>query len=405
MRDSRDISLKYLFFTFLKIGAISWGGFMALISFVQKQLCEKEKVVEDAVIVDSITLASVLPGPMAVNVVSYLGYRLGGMKGALVSMLAILLPSFVLILILTNLYFLYGKLPAFNDFFLGILPAISAIIVGVAFNMSRKHVKGVIQIVICIVAGLILIFSRSFFTTLLIILGGAALGYIFYRKSAGQETIPANREKLLNFPRLLLFLSILSIMATGFWSLPNMFEDPTAGKILLQRDIAFTFSGMSLTLFGGGYVVIPAIQKVIVEGMQWLNNREFADAIAMGQITPGPIYISATFIGYKVGGIIGAITATIAIFLPPGLLMIFCSRFLDYIKQSRIIVAVFKGLRPAVIGMIFSAAFTIGKGMELSWPSILIFLSVLVLSVKFKVNVVYLIPLSGLAGVLLFKYF
>lgn len=405
MQDHKDISLKYLFFTFLKIGAISWGGVMALISFIQKQLSERDKVVEDEVILDSIMLASVLPGPIAFNVVSYLGYRLGGMKGALLSMVAILLPSFILILILTNLYFLYGQLPAFNDFFLGILPAVSAIIISVAFNMSRKHIKDFIQISVCITAGLVLIFSRSFFTTLIIILAGAALGYLFYRKSVSTEVRPAGGEKIINIRKILLFLIVLSVFATAFWFLPRLFKDPVSGKILLQRDLVFTFSGMSLTLFGGGYVVIPAIQKVIVDGLQWLNNREFADAITMGLITPGPIYISVTFIGYKVGGILGAITATIAIFFPSGFLMIFCSRFMDYIKKSKIIAAVFKGLRPAVIGMIFSAAYTIGKGMELTWPSILIFLTVLVLSVKFKVNMVYLIPLSGLAGILLFNIF
>lgn len=405
MQNPRDISLKYLFFTFLKIGAISWGGFMALISVVQKQLSDKDKIVEDEVILDSITLASVLPGPMAVNVVAYLGYRLRGMKGALISMFAVLLPSFILILVLANLYFSYGKLPAFNNFFLGILPAVAAIIVGVAFNMSRKHIKDVIQISICVAAGLVLIFSRSFFTTLIIILAGAALGYLFYRKSAGPEAGLTSTRNIINIRRVLLFLLLLGVFATAFWFSPRLFQDPVSGKILLQRDLAFTFSGMSLTLFGGGYVVIPAIQKVIVDGLQWLNSREFIDAIAMGQVTPGPIYISATFIGYKVAGILGSVTATIAIFFPPALLMIFCSRFMDYIKQSKIITAVFKGLRPAVIGMIFSAAYTVGKGMELSWPSFLIFLTVLILSVKFRVNVVYLIPLSGLAGILLFNYF
>ena len=113
---------------------------MALISVVQKNLVEKDKVVSDEEILDGISLASVLPGPVAFNVVTYIGYRLRGMKGAMVSMAAILLPSFILILVLSYFYFIYGELPAFTNFFLGILPAVSAIIISVAFNMSKKHI-------------------------------------------------------------------------------------------------------------------------------------------------------------------------------------------------------------------------------------------------------------------------
>lgn len=163
-----------------------------------------------------------------------------------------------------------------------------------------------------------------------------------------------------------------------------------------------TFSGMSLTLFGGGYVIIPAMQQIIVDGYHWLTIKEFSDAIAMGQITPGPIFISATFIGYKVAGIVGACIATVAVFVPPGIVMIIFSEFLNKIKESVVIFAIFKGLRPAIIGMILSAAFSIGKGAELSWPSGIIFLIMLLLLMRFRMNAFYLIPLAGFAGIILF---
>ena len=171
--------------------------------------------------------------------------------------------------------------------------------------------------------------------------------------------------------------------------------------LLLQ--ILVTFSGMSLTLFGGGYVFIPAIQEVIVDQLHWLSQSEFADGIAMGQITPGPILISATFIGYKVAGFTGAIVATVAIYLPPGLLMVLFGRFLDYFKNSAFVAAIFKGLRPAVIGMIFSAALTIGRGITPSWQSISLMVLALVAILGFKVKVVYAIPVAGILGLILFS--
>ncbi len=321
--------MRYLFFTFLKIGAISWGGFMALVSVVQKQLVEKDKKISDEVILDSISLASVLPGPLAFMVVSYLGYFLRGIKGALVSMFAIILPSFVLILALTYVYFIYGQLPAFTNFFKGVLPAVAAIIISVAVNMTQKNIKDYRQIVILIFSGLSLIFFHSFFTTLIIMVIGGISGYLFYRNSIIPK--PQTEKTITNFTAKNIFLAVAAIVVLILfvWFLPEIFGGDSSGKALLIRDISLTFSGMSLTLFGGGYVIIPAIQEVVVHGLNWLTAQEFADAIAMGQITPGPIFISATFIGYKVAGFAGAVAATLAIFFPPGLLMIFCSHFIE----------------------------------------------------------------------------
>lgn len=405
MEKEQATSLRYLFFTFLKIGAISWGGFMALVSVVQKQLVEKDKKIADDVILDSISLASVLPGPLAFMVVSYLGYFLRGIKGALVSMVAIILPSFVLILALTYVYFSYGQLPAFTNFFKGVLPAVAAIIISVAANMTQKNIKDYRQIIILILSGLVLIFFHSFYTTAIIIFIGGISGYLFYRNANYSATATADDKLKFSTKNIIFGIASIAAILLFVWLLPNIFGGGNSGKATLIRDISLTFSSMSLTLFGGGYVIIPAMQAVVVHGLNWLTTQEFADAIAMGQITPGPIFISATFIGYKVAGFAGAVAATLAIFFPPAFLMIFCSHFIDRIKNSNAISAIFKGLRPAVIGMIFSAALTIGKGIEINWISMLIFAGVLVSAIKFKVNVVYLIPLSGIVGILLFYFF
>ncbi len=402
MDNSRKISLTYLFLTFLKIGSISWGGFMALIAVVQKQLVDKDKIIREEMILDGISLASVLPGPVAFNVVTYIGFQLRGLKGALVSMLGILLPSFVLILIMAVAYSAYGEFPVFSKFFLGILPAIVAVILSVALTMIQKQIKDYKQLTVCVLAGIMLFFSHAFYATLLVIFLSGLAGFLLYNKgepevrSAFSEALPFNRRKIL------LFVTVGILFIVGLLLISSNFDAATASKYKLIQTIFLTFSGISVTLFGGGYVIIPTIQHVIVDGLHWLTMNEFSDAIAMGQITPGPILISATFIGYHVAGFLGAIVATIAIFFPSGIIMIIFSRFLDQIKKSNKITSIFKGMRPAIIGMIISAAFTIGKGAVIAWPSVLIFLIIFALLVKFRLNVVYLIPLSGVAGILLF---
>jgi chromate transporter len=186
--------------------------------------------------------------------------------------------------------------------------------------------------------------------------------------------------------------------------LPYFLAGKAAEIASIQKDIIFTLSTISVTLFGGGYVIIPIMHDIIVSGLHWLSQKEFVDAIAMGQLTPGPIFISATFIGFKVGGFLGAITATLAIFIPSGLIMIIVSQFFDQIKNSKFITAAFKGLRPAIVGMILASAYTIGAGVPFSWFSLGVFMVVLFASLKYEVNVAFLIPLAGIAGILFFNF-
>lgn len=406
IKQETDITLSFLFLSFLKIGATSWGGFMALISVIQKELIEKKEVIKDKIIFDGVSLAMVLPGPIAFNVVVYIGYYLKGVKGAIVSMLGILLPSFIFMLILSYLYIEYGQLPELENFFKGVLPAVVAIIVSVAINMARKNIKDAKQVVICVLAIGALLLVKSIFITFIIIVGGALLGYILYHNTIEEnekENLTTKKTKNVK-PLIYSFVVIVSFIVLA-WLL-TFFLPPTAVEELsVQKELMLTLSTISVTLFGGGYVIIPIMQEIIVNGLQWLSEKEFIDAIAMGQLTPGPIFISATFIGFKVGGFMGAVTATLAIFVPPGIIMIIFSEFFSQIRNSKFIRAAFKGLRPAVIGMIFTAAFTISMGISFSWFALAVFLIVLIASLKFKIDVVYLIPLSGITGLLFFNYF
>ena len=171
-------------------------------------------------------------------------------------------------------------------------------------------------------------------------------------------------------------------------------------SVLLQ--LASTFSGISLTLFGGGYVVIPALHELFVDNLGWLTSPEFADGIAIGQVTPGPIFITATFIGYLVAGFWGATVATVAMFTPPAVLTVLLSRFVDMIRDSQVVKAVLQGVRSAVIGMIFSSAVTIGQTMALDIRTILLFIVVFFISYKYNLSPIFLILGSGLVGLILF---
>ena len=209
MPSDKEISLKYLFFTFLKIGAISWGGFMALIAVVQKQLVDKDKVINEELVLDGISLASVLPGAVAINVVTYIGYQLKGIKGALVSMVATVLPGFLLIVGLGAIYSTYGELPVFTKFFMGILPAITAIILSVAYSMAQKQITDAKQFIMCLLAAVCLLTIHSFFATLIVIIISAIAGYFSYHvpdQKSGKEN---TRTIIFNYKKLIIYAVVI----------------------------------------------------------------------------------------------------------------------------------------------------------------------------------------------------
>lgn len=388
-------SLSYIFFTFLKLGATAFGGYMSLVAIVQKQLVEVDKKLKEEDLLDGISLTSVLPGPVAVNTIAYVGYQLRGVPGAIAAFAGIILPSFFLVIFLSWLYFSYGNIPAVKNVFSGITPAITALIVTVAIGMTRKTIKLSAQWTICLLAALLLILVGGFVVTFLLIIVSGVAGAFLFRQSA-EQALPGDEKihfenKQLVIPGVVLLLLLCTLLWGG--------QYPGAPK---DVQILSTFSGISLTLFGGGYVVIPALHELFVENLNWLTSAEFADGIAIGQITPGPIFVTATFIGYKVAGVVGAFLATVAIFTPPAVLTVLLSRFVKILNQSSVVKAAMKGVRAAVIGMIFASAITIGQTITPSVVSAIIFAAIFIISLKYTISPVYLIIASGVAGFILF---
>jgi chromate transporter len=166
--------------------------------------------------------------------------------------------------------------------------------------------------------------------------------------------------------------------------------------------LALVFAKVGAVVFGGGFVMIPFIQREVVENYGWLTQQQFADAIALGQITPGPILISATFIGYKVQGVIGAIVATLAIFLPSFLMTALAARQMVRLRRNPRVAGFIRGVLPAVVAMLLVAAVTIARStLGLDWKLLLLALGALVLLIRFRVDAIYVVVGAGGVGFLL----
>lgn len=401
-RAADQVSLATLWWMFLRIACTSFGGFMAMVSVVQNVVVERRQFLSDRDVVDGLSLASVLPGPVAINMVAYVGYRLRGAAGALVCVCAAVAPAFVFMILLSAVYFRWGQSPAIAKVFMGVVPVMAAIIMAAAWRMGRASVTGWREGVLATGAAAASVGFSGFYVTLTIIVVAAIAGWRWFREPMlDSATIPPAHLSARSHGNGAIQKTSVSPINASFFILAAL---PVAlaplmhveSSILLQ--LSSTFAGMSMLMFGGGYVFIPLLQQTVVDGYGWVTHQEFVDAVAMGQVTPGPIMVSATFIGFKVAGLAGAAAATAGMFAPTALLTVLCARILDRVQSSAMVKAALHGVRAAVVGMVFSAAVLIGKSAAPVWISGVLFVLALLVLVRYRIEAVWIVPVAGLAG-------
>jgi chromate transporter len=383
------------------MGCTAFGGLMPVVAMMQNIMVERHKLLTNEDILDGISLSTLLPGPNLVMVVAYVGHHLRGGIGAFVSVLGFMLPAFLLVVSLTIAYLKWGQLAMINKLFLGFVPAISAIIIYSAWNFAHKTITNKIEIFLGVTAACLLLVIGGFYITLFIIFSSAIFGsFIFHNSQV--EKADTNSElqqfilnKIFSIKFLLTVIFFVSLLTAFLIPLPIIEQNSLA-------NIAITFSGISLFLFGGGLVSISLIQEIVVDTLAWVTQTEFITAIAMGQMTPGPIMINVAFIGYKIQGLLGALIATMAIFFPPTLLMIIASKLHKLLKKSARIQAALKGIHAVVVGIIFSTAIIVGQNVAIHWASLVIFIIALIVMFRWHINVMWIIPISGIFGLLFY---
>ena len=387
----KKISYLRLFLQFLKTGSISFGGYMMLIAMVQYEFSKRRKFIKKSQVLDAITLASFLPGPMAINVSTYLGFIMKGWRGAILAFIAVLTPSFIIMIIFTELYFSSKNLPGFQSFFSGVLPVVSAVIISVAYDISSKVNKSYFSYFIVALSFFLAVILKGYLAIIVPLLLSGLLNVLYFKKKIFSSIIKRPKKQyIIRFEGII----VAGIILTLFYIFIN---NVTYDSI--NFDIVRVFSNISLTLFGGGYVFIPVLDKIIVNEIGWLNSQQFIDCIAMGQITPGPILISATFVGYKMNGITGALLATFSIFAPSSVIIIFISRFFLYFKNNMFAKKIIQGIKKGIVGLILYSAIIVllNKG-SIDVFTVIVFISSIMILIKTKVHPVILILLSGLAG-------
>src|SRR5216117_3916688 len=375
--DAPAVRLRDLVKYFLTLGASGFGGPAALIAQMERDLVEARRWISKEEFREAVAVCQSLPGPLAIQVGIFLSYLRAGFWGAWAGGSAFILPNFVIVATLGALYVRFGDLPFVRAIFYGVSPAVIALIVYSWYRLTKLGMEDALQWAVAATCFLITVTLRA--EVALLFLAAGILGVFYY---GGIFRRPAGGLPL--------------VMAAA----PSVAAEGPTGAIL-RRLLLFFLKAGSLT-FGSGLVIVPFLEKGLVQQTGWLTEREFLVAVAMGMISPGPVVITATFVGYLVAGFWGSVVATIGIFLPSFLLVLIVAPILVRYRSNQNVQGFIRGAYAAAIGTILGACVLLARIAIGDWLTALVALASLVVLFRWKVSNPLLVAATAVVGLIAF---
>ncbi|MBD2059977.1 chromate efflux transporter [Oculatella sp. FACHB-28] len=394
--------LKELARLFLRLGTIGFGGPQAHIAMIHDEAVVRRGWFTEEQFLEGVAVCEMLPGPASTQMGIYTGYIRAGQLGALVAGICFILPAFLIVLTLSWAYFRFQGVPQIDDLFLGISPVVIAIIFGFCWKLAKKGIKDWKGVAIALT---VLLVTLLFQTNVLLqfILAGI-VGLTVYRPES-PPAAPSNRTSGWLFPLIPIMQGFPSaaipaetLVLSSFWGLERIQE--------YFWPLTLFFLKVGSFVFGGGLVIIPLLEFEVVNQFQWLTQSEFIDGVAIGELTPGPVVITAAFVGYKVAGALGALVSAIAIFTPSFLFIMGAAPFLIRIRRNPWIRSFLKGVMPAVLGAIAAAAIPLAQAAILQETlgrtivAAVVGVVALIALIRFKRPTWQLVPAGALVGLI-----
>jgi chromate transporter len=374
MQQDQRSRLKELARLFLTLGVLGFGGPAVHIAMIEEEVVRKRQWLTHQHFLDLIGATNLIPGPNSTEMAMHIGHERAGWKGLIVAGSCFIVPAVIITGVFAWLYRSYGQLPQVQPFIYGIKPAIIAVIVALMINLGRKALKSVVLGVLGLIAAIAVLAGMN---EIYVLFGVGLLGVVIQLIKTRGSTVNSL------FPVVLLQVQAVSM-------------SPAAYRLF------WIFLKVGSILYGSGYVLFAFLKAELVDkGL--LSNQQLTDAIAVGQFTPGPVFSSATFIGWQIGGIGGAAAATIGIFLPSFLFVALLNPIIPMLRRSKAMAVFLDAVNIASVAIILSVVIELGKTSLYDWKTALI--AVLSFAITFffrKLNTAFVIFGGALLGYLLY---
>ena len=354
---------------FFKLGCIAFGGPAAHIAMMEDEVVKKRKWMTQEHFLDLVGATNLIPGPNSTEMTMHCGHERAGWKGLFVAGISFIFPAVVITAVFAWLYQEYGALPKVEPFIYGIKPAVISIIVMAAFRLGKKAIKSTELVILGVITLLACLYGVN---EILALFGCGFLGLLLYYFKRGKGTLNS-------------FLPLLFFQAL----------DPS--KIGTLK-IFMTFLKVGAILYGSGYVLFAFLDAELVTN-GWLTRQALIDAVAVGQITPGPVLSTATFIGWQMDGFTGALAATLGIFLPSFLFVLILNPLIPKMRASKIIGAILDAVNVAAVALILAVCVEMARDTLTDWRTILIAVaSMILVFVMKKLNSAFIVLGGALVG-------
>lgn len=371
----RQASLAEIALVFLKLGTAAFGGPAAHIAMMQDEFVRKRHWITEAEFLDRLAAASLIPGPSSTEVAIFIGQSKRGWAGLIVGGCGFIIPAAVLVTLIAAVYVRFGALPRVAGILYGIKPAVIAIILHALWTLARTAVKTRPLAVIGVLAVVLNGFGVA--PLIVLVIAGIASGAVQWFKRQAEVALGT-------IPLLGRFALALGTTAA-------------AVPVSLIR-LFLSFLKIGAVVFGSGYVLLAFLRTEFIDRLHWLTEKQLIDAVAVGQFTPGPVFTTATFIGYLVAGIPGALLATIGIFLPGFVLVALSGRLLPKIRRSLWAASILDGVVVGSLALMAVVAWQLARAAIVDWRTFMILLASSLLLLGFRINSAWVIAGAGLAG-------
>jgi chromate transporter len=378
-------SLRELSLLFLKLGTIGFGGPAAHIAMMEDEVVRRRRWLTHDEFLDLLGATNLIPGPNSTEMAIHIGHRRAGWKGLVVAGISFILPAVLIVMAFAWAYVRYGSIPEVKGVLYGVKPVIIAIVLQALWSLGRAAIKTKLLAVIA-TAAVILTFLGLH--ELLVLLGGGLLVVAvrsILRTIKGQQSLlsPISASPLIAFLQ-----STTTSAATASFSLGLLF---------------LFFLKVGAVLYGSGYVLLAFIRADLVERWHWLTETQLLDAIAVGQVTPGPVFTTATFVGYVLGGTKGAAVATVGIFLPAFIFVAASGPLVPRIRRSPIAGAFLDGVNAAALALMVFVTYQLGRAAIMDFTTIALAVISGAILFSFRLNSAWLVLGGGIAGWFLYR--